>query len=125
LICRLRSLWKGYVTIMSNIAVIGDNESILGFKALGFDVYHAVDFDTGRKILHQLAQSNTAIILVVEDLAFVLQEDIKHYESQISPAIILIPGVTGSLGISLEQITTRVKKAVGMDILKERNEVPT
>jgi len=110
---------------MSNIAIIGDMESILGFKALGLDVYPANDFESGKAVLDHLAKEATAIILITEDLAMLLTAEIKTYEDQLIPAIVLIPGVSGSKGLGLQQISTRVKKAVGMDILKERNEVST
>lgn len=110
---------------MSNIAVIGDAESVLGFKALGLDVHVATDHESGRQALKSLDDGQTAIILIVEELAQRLEPEIRKYEVRLTPAIILIPGVSGSKGIGLEQITTRVKKAVGMDILKERNEVST
>ncbi len=106
---------------MSDIAVIGDRDSILGFKALGFDVYDVTDPEKAAGILHQLAQAHTAIIYITEQLAQHLQADIRKYQSLTAPAVILIPGAAGSLDISLMQIRTLVEKAVGMDILKEND----
>lgn len=106
---------------MSDIAVIGDRESTLGFKALGFDVHDTADPEKAADILHRLAQENTAIIYITEQLAQHLSEDIRRYQSRIAPAVILIPGAAGSLGIGLAQIRTLVEKAVGMDILKEND----
>lgn len=108
---------------MSDIAVIGDRDSILGFKALGFDVYEAAEPDKAAALLHRLAKGNTAIIYLTEQLAQHLQPDIRQYQSRMAPAILLIPGSAGSLGIGLQQIRTLVEKAVGMDILKE-NDAP-
>lgn len=108
---------------MSSIAVIGDTESILGFKVLGFDVYPTHDAEVARHVLHQLANDLVAIILVTEPLGLLLKADIRQYDERLSPAIILIPAASGSLGLGVEQITTRVKRAVGMDLLKEKSEV--
>ncbi len=108
---------------MSDIAIIGDKESTLGFKALGFDVYDTADPAAAREILHKLAREHTAIIYLTEDLARFMSADIQQYREQIAPAITLIPSVSGTLGLGLKQIGALVEKAVGMDILKERNEV--
>lgn len=108
---------------MSNIVVIGDPESVRGFRAIGFDVYGVSDPDSARIALHRLARQNTAVIFITEQLAGPLQADILMYQSRTVPAITLIPGAAGSLGIALSQIDTLVEKAVGMNILKEKDEV--
>ena len=40
---------------MYKIAVLGDRDSVLGFRALGLDVFFADDAETGRKALRRLA----------------------------------------------------------------------
>ena len=40
-----------------------------------------------------------------------------EYEKELAPAVILIPGKEGSLGIGMEKITETVERAVGADIL--------
>lgn len=104
---------------MSDIAVIGDRDSVLGFKALGFDVYEATEPDKAARILHKLAAAQTPIIYLTEQLAQHLQEDIRKYQFRTTPAIILIPGAAGSLDIGLTQIRSLVEKAVGMDVLRD------
>lgn len=37
------------------IAVLGDQDSVLGFKALGLDVFPAETVEEGRETLHRLA----------------------------------------------------------------------
>ena len=51
------------------IAVIGSWESVMGFRALGLDVFFADDAETARKTLHRLAQESYAVIYVTEQLA--------------------------------------------------------
>ena len=41
---------------MYKIAVLGDRESVLGFKTLGLDVYPAETPEEARKTLHRLAR---------------------------------------------------------------------
>ena len=58
------------------IAVLGDQDSVLGFKALGLDVYPAETVEAAREILHRLAKENTAIIYLTEELAAGLEHEI-------------------------------------------------
>lgn len=99
------------------IAVLGDQGSVLGFKALGLDVYPAETVEDAREILHRLAKENTAIIYLTEQLALGLEAEIARYKDDLMPAIILIPGKSGSLGIGMANVKKSVERAVGADIL--------
>ena len=85
---------------MYKIAVIGDRDSVLGFRALGLDVFPTEDTDAGRRTLHRLAQEDYAVIYITEQLAQQLTAEIARYKDAPLPAVILIPGKTGSLGIA-------------------------
>ena len=102
---------------MYKIAVLGDRESVLGFKALGLDVYPAETADDAQEILHRLARENCAVIYLTEQLGAQLGEEIARYKNKLTPAIILIPGKEGSLGIGMANVKSAVEKAVGADIL--------
>lgn len=104
---------------MSNysIAVIGDQSSVMGFKALGLDVHPVDDPQTARETLHRLAKENCAVIYITETLAKDLDRDIARYKDAPTPAVILIPGKEGSLGIGMTNLKRSVERAVGADIL--------
>ena len=102
---------------MYRIAVLGDRDSILGFKALGLEVRPVSTPEEGREALHRMAKENFAVIYVTEQLASQLSADIARYKDSLTPAIILIPGKEGSLGIGMANVTTAVERAVGADIL--------
>lgn len=102
---------------MDRIAVLGDTESVLGFRALGFDVFPADTAEAARPILHRLAREQYPIVYLTEQLAVGLRYEIARYQAQATPAIILIPGKEGSLGIGMDGIKTAVERAVGSDIL--------
>jgi len=99
---------------MYKIAVIGDRDSVLGFRALGLDVFPTEDTDAGRRTLHRLAQEDYAVIYITEQLAQQLTAEIARYKD--APAVILIPGKTGSLGIAGAALHDAVERAVGADI---------
>ena len=102
---------------MYKIAVMGDRDSVLGFKALGLEVCPVADGEEGRWALHRMAKEDYAIIYVTEQLAVQIPNEIEKYKDALTPAIILIPGKEGSLGIGMNSVTTAVERAVGADIL--------
>ncbi len=99
------------------IAVLGDRDSVLGFKALGLSVFSADNVEEAREILHHLAKGHFAIIYLTEGFAAGLESDIARYKDALTPAVILIPGKEGSLGIGMQQVKKSVERAVGADIL--------
>jgi len=102
---------------MYKIAVLGDKDSVLGFKALGLDAFPADTAEEARPILHRLAREGYAVVYLTEQLAQGLSAEIDRYKDELTPAIILIPGKEGSLGIGMANIKTAVERAVGADIL--------
>lgn len=102
---------------MYKIAVIGDKDSILAFKAIGIEVFTAIDKDDASKLVKKLAGDNYGVIFITEAFAKEIQEIIDKYREALTPAIILIPSNKGSLGIGLADINRSVEKAVGANIL--------
>lgn len=98
-------------------AVLGDAQSVQGFAALGLQVCPAENAEQARPILHRLAKEDTAIIYVTEQLAAGLTAELDRYRKAVTPAIILIPGKEGSLGLGMQQVKTTVERAVGADII--------
>ncbi|MDD7511256.1 MAG: V-type ATP synthase subunit F [Peptostreptococcaceae bacterium] len=102
---------------MYKIGVIGDRESVMGFKALGLDVFPCDDSESGRKTLHNIAKSDYAIIYITEGLAYAIRSDIDEYNDSKLPAIIPIPGRDGATGRGMDSVRKSVERAVGADIL--------
>lgn len=117
MICQQKSSKKGCVKIMRRVAVVGDRDSVLIFKALGLRVFTPVDGPEARRIVDQIARENFGVIFITEQLAAEIPETIEKYYSSVEPAIILIPSNQGSLGIGMEEISKNVEKAVGANIL--------
>ena len=99
------------------IAVLGDRESVLGFKALGLDVFPAESVEEARSTLHRLAKENYAVVYLTEQLAQYMTDDLGRYKDELTPAVILIPGKEGSLGIGMANVKKSVERAVGAYIL--------
>lgn len=102
---------------MHKVAVVGDRESVLGFRALGLEVYTPENPEEARRVIDRLAKEECAVIYLTERLAVQIKETVTRYDGELLPAIILIPDRDGSLGIGSRAIRERVEKAVGQNIL--------
>ena len=91
----------------------------MGFKALGLETYPAADAaEAGQTLRHLTRDSDDyAIIYIEENLAAQLSHEIDRFKDRPTPAIILIPGKEGTLGIGMSNIKKAVERAVGADIL--------
>ena len=97
------------------IAVVGDWESVMGFRALG--TYPVTSVEEAKKTVHDLAKADCAVIYLTEQLAKDMPDVLERYKDDLRPAIILIPGREGSLGIGRDNIQRAIERAVGADIL--------
>ena len=102
---------------MYRVAILGDRESVLAFKALGVETYSPEGAQEARDLLDRLGNENLGVIFITEQLAVQIPETITRYDERLTPAIILLPSSAGSLGIGMEKIKRNVEKAVGSNIL--------
>ena len=100
----------------NKIAIIGDKDSILSFKAIGVDVYPAKNYFDAQDTLKKLAREY-AVIFITEDIAEKIQDIIKRYKVRPIPAVIPIPSAQGSSGFGMKSISKDVEQAIGEDIL--------
>ncbi|MCI8808898.1 MAG: V-type ATP synthase subunit F [Oscillibacter sp.] len=99
------------------IAAVGDWESVMGFRALGLDTYPVSDITEAKETIRELAKGDCAVIYLTEQLAQGMDDVLSRYKDELRPAIILIPGRQGSLGIGKNNIQRAIERAVGADIL--------
>ena len=99
------------------IAVLGDKDSVMGFKALGLTVFPVESLDEVRSTLHHIAKEDYAVVYLTEQYAAQMEADVARYKDELTPAIILIPGKEGSLGLGMANIKKSIERAVGADIL--------
>ena len=107
---------------MYKIAVLGARDTVMCFTALGLDTFPADTVEEGVKIFHTLTAGgggdSYAVIYIEEKIAAALKSEIARFKDSPVPAIILIPGREGSLGIGQTALHAAVERAVGSDILK-------
>ena len=104
---------------MKKIAVIGNSDSVKGFKAVGLDVFEIDEMEEANKTIKNLAASDYAIIYITERLFSLCTAEIQKFDDKKEVAIIPIPGTYGNSGIGLQNVSRSVEKAVGSDILSD------
>lgn len=104
---------------MLKIAVIGSRETVMGFKAVGLEVFPVSGVEEAKHELHRITRQGEeyAIIYIEEDFYIELTDEIAKFNDVPMPAIILIPGRDGSKGYGLNALHEAVERAVGSDIL--------
>ena len=106
---------------MYKIAVIGGPDTVIGFKALGLDTFPVREAEEAHKIFKAITKADQpdeyAIIYLEENLAQPLKADIDRFKDSPRPAVILIPGKDGSLGLGQSALQAAVERAVGVNIL--------
>lgn len=102
---------------MHKVAVMGDYDSIYGFASLGLDTFPVTEDSEAIHLLKRLAGSEYAIIYITELLADRIAGEVEKYKEQVTPAIILIPGVQGNTGAGVQGVKNCVEQAIGSDIV--------
>jgi V/A-type H+-transporting ATPase subunit F len=104
---------------MSRIAFIGDRDSVWGFRAFGVTVWPVSTPDEARAALTEAAGGGYGVIFVTEDVYEACPDEIAKHRDRALPAVIVLPGVTGSRGLAATEIHEAVSAAVGADILAD------
>lgn len=106
----------------NSIAVIGDRDSVMLWRALGIETVFADKAADIEKSIHRLARDGYKIIYITEQAASLATEAVDRYKTETYPAIILIPNREGSLGLGMQGIRDNIEKAIGADILFEEEQ---
>ena len=62
---------------MSKVGIIGDKDSIMGFLALGIDIFPLIRLKKIKKTIHSLAEKEYAIIYITEQASLQAGESCK------------------------------------------------
>ena len=103
---------------MSNLAVIGDSTSVMGFRALGVDVYAFDDVEEMRSAFPEILRGDRAVIFITEVFYEAVGDMVGTVKDAIKPAVVPIPGVSGSTGAARRGIDKLIEMAVGVQIKK-------
>ena len=98
------------------MAIVGDGDSIMVFKAAGVAAFSAENDAKARELLRKIAK-DYQIIFLTEELAKPLQDFLKRFDEQPYPVILSIPSKNGSTGYGTQLLQSAMERALGVDIL--------
>ncbi|MBU4332141.1 V-type ATP synthase subunit F [Patescibacteria group bacterium] len=100
------------------IAILGNQDSILGFKALGLDCFGVYTQEEAEKKVDEIYEKKgCGILFITEDWMEKLKIKLDDLKNTALPAVIAIPGVRGATGEGERELKNIVEQAVGSDIL--------
>lgn len=101
----------------TNIAVVAERYVAIAFQLIGIKTFPVFSGDEARKVITDLANEGCQVIYLTESLAKDIPDTIAYYDTQLLPAIVLIPSTEGPIGIGTQRLKSHVEKAIGQDIL--------
>ncbi len=97
-------------------AIIGNGDGITVFKAAGVATFTAEDEKKARDTLRKIAK-DYQVIFITEDLAKPLTDFLKRFDEEPYPVVVSIPSARGSQGYGIEVLKSAMERALGVDIL--------
>ncbi|MFH1401398.1 MAG: V-type ATP synthase subunit F [Parcubacteria group bacterium] len=103
------------------IAILGNQETILGFKALGVDTLGVREEKEAERIIEEVyIKKEYAVLIITEDWFLKLKDKIKLLSRESLPALVCIPVAGSSEGLAQKELKKIVEKAIGSDIFSRR-----
>ena len=100
------------------IAILGGQNSILGFKALGLEAFGVLTKEEGLSAIQNIKKSEDyGVLFVTEEWAETLEEELEDLSKHALPAIVTVPSQKGHSGAGLNNLRKIVERAIGSDIL--------
>lgn len=100
----------------AKIAIVGDGDAILVFKAAGVAAFGANDEKEARDVLRRVAR-DYQVIFITEELARSLGDFLKRFDEQPFPVVLAIPSADGDGSYGKETLKRAMERALGVDIL--------
>ncbi len=105
---------------MSSVAVIGDNDTVSGFRLGG--IKQAIVVNNAEEAIvafDKFLDDEISIIIITQQMANEIREHInKRIGFEVLPMIIEIPDKDGSSQGSSDQINDLIKRVIGVEMVK-------
>jgi V/A-type H+-transporting ATPase subunit F len=102
---------------MPEIAMLGDKDSILGFKSLGVSVFPVNSKEECTTALKEVIRQDYKVAFITEQMAPDPDEIVELLSGRTFPVVTMIPSNRGTTGTSIKRLQELVRKAAGADIL--------
>ncbi len=100
----------------TDIAIIGKEDTVALFNAIGVTTFFTNDPNEIDQIIFKLAKDNCKIIFVSENIYTLIPETLEKYKLSAYPIILPIQLDLESSGLGLKRIRENVEKAIGINI---------
>lgn len=108
------------IKMEDKIAVLGNKDIVVLFKAVGCDVFSPAGRDKIRATLNKLIQ-NYKIILIQTNYAKLCEDLIEQTRTSAYPVIVVIPNKDEQNNYALDKIMTDMERAIGAKIVMEED----
>lgn len=102
---------------MSNIALIGEKEVIIGFNLIGFRLFPVTAYSEASEAFDTCTRGDYGIIFVTENIARLIADKIEVFQKKSPISICILPNHSEDSELSMKILRKNVEKAVGTDIL--------
>ncbi|MBI2445880.1 hypothetical protein HYV43_05830 [Candidatus Micrarchaeota archaeon] len=101
------------------IAVVGDSETLLGFRLAGVQKTFETRGDADATLAEALAADHVGILIVSQDVMEAASAKMrKNAEESTKPVVVVIPGKKTKTAQGSANLAALVKRAIGVDIMK-------
>jgi V/A-type H+/Na+-transporting ATPase subunit F len=100
------------------VCILGERDIILIFKAFSFKtipVDNKIVFN--EKLKEEILSKKNKIIIITETFIVQIDEDNKSLIKELKPILVSIPTNKGSKEVALNDLSSLIKKAIGIDLL--------
>jgi len=102
---------------MYKIALMGNRDTIIGFKLLGVSLFPINKKEEAVEILNKLVKEKYAVIFVTEEIGCQIIEEIEILQKTSFASITIIPSKSEKKYLGLKILRKNIEKAIGTDIL--------
>ena len=96
------------------IGIIGEKNMVLAFRDLGMTVFGVEVEEDFLKAKEEIEKDNFAVIFVTETIA--KKYNLEDFYLKTLPAVLVIPGVKGSLGEGATSLKKTLERALGSEL---------
>jgi len=107
---------------MYNIAMIGNRDSIIGFKLLGITIFPVSKKEETIEILNKIVKEKYAAVFITEEIAIQVFEKIEELQKNSLLSFTIIPNKFEKKNLGLKILENNIEKAIGTDILFRKEE---
>lgn len=101
------------------VAVIGNEDFVLPFSALGLDTYPVeLDEQNIRDTASEILEGDYTLIVIAENIAETADKVFGKVENDPTTSVIVVPFTQPSEGFATRSLGKSLRRATGIDILK-------